>query len=340
MITTLTDQLYMMLFDVTRIPYAIAALFLVMIMGMVIGPWSGNAYPFTYWLTDKALGGFGDRLDRIKRQRVDLMFRGFILTAIAFFIAVLLGQYLFSFIRSQPVYGASEIIILALMLSAGAVWVTLLRLYKALENKDVGQGAYYALARSMRLNLSNTDNFGITRAGLNFAARSFDKGMVAPLFWYIIGGIPFALIYSVIAALSWRFGKDGFSKGFGAFPMFLERLLGFIPSMIAALILMVAALFTPTAKTHKGFAAWLGYKHRAKYEEGGYPVSVLAWSLNLIIGGPFQDISGSALNGEWVGPEGATARNDHKHLRRALYINVVAHILLLAMLCLIFVFSA
>ncbi len=338
--TAFIEQLYDSLFDLDRLPYAIAALLLVMIIGAITGPILGNANSFIYWVIDKILGSLGDKMDRTKRPRVDLVFRGFVLTAISLFIAATLGQYASALISSQPAYGVSEIIVLALMLSAGTVWIALLRLYRALENKDIGQGAYYAIARSMRVNLSNADDFGITRAGLNFSARSFDKNLVAPLFWYIVGGIPLALVYSFVAAFAWRFGKDGFSKGFGAAPLVLERLLGLIPSIISALILTIAALFTPTAKTYKGFTAWLGYKDRAPYAQGGLPISVLAWSLNLIIGGPFQDISGSAMNGEWAGPEGATSRNDHKHLRRALYINIIAHILLLAALCASFVFSA
>jgi adenosylcobinamide-phosphate synthase len=108
--------------------------------------------------------------------------------------------------------------------------------------------------------------------------------------------------------------------------------MGFIPSIYAALLLTLAVSFTPTAQLHKGIAAWLGHKNRSPYEQGGFPLSALAWSLNVSLGGASQDISGSAIKGEWVGPDGATAQVGHKHLRRGIYINVIAHILFIASL--------
>lgn len=75
----------------------------------------------------------------------------------------------------------------------------------------------------------------------------------------------------MLAALGWRFGKDGFSKGFGAVPLALEKLMGYVPSLFAATLMTLATIITPTAAIHKGVAAWFGHKNRAPYEQGGYP---------------------------------------------------------------------
>lgn len=231
-----------------------------------------------------------------------------------------------------PFYGLVEVFFLSLALSAGTLWFALYRLYVAIEKKEVGKGAYYSVATTSRKNLSNADDFGITRVAMGLSAKIFDKGIVCPVFWYLIGGLPLALIYSVLSALAWRFGKEGFSKGFGLIPLALERLMGFIPSMLSALLITLAALFTPTAALHKGFVSWWGHKNRASYEQGGFPLSAMAWTLNVSLGGSAQDLSGSAIKGEWVGPSGATAKVKHAHLKRALYISVMAHLLFLASL--------
>ena len=117
-------------------------------------------------------------------------------------------------------------------------------------------------------------------------------------------------------------------------------LLGFVPSLYAGALIVLAGVFTPTAKIHKGVVSFFGMENRAGYEQGGYPLSGLAWSLNVALGGASQDLSGSAVKGQWVGPEGATAKNNHKHLRRALYLSVIAHILFLASLCGAYLWSA
>ena len=319
--------------DPDRIPLAISAIVLAAILGVITGPVAGNANPLLWLLYDKTLGGFGDRLDRLHRAPADLALRGFAITSIGLAAGLLIGKFYAALVWEKPVSGLTEIILLSTLITSGSIWYALLRLYFALEKKQALQGSYLAISRSTRINLSATDDFGITRAGMGFAARAFDKGLVSPVFWYLIGGLPLAVIYSVLAALGWRFGKDGFSKGFGAVPLALEKLMGYVPSLFAATLMTLATIITPTAAIHKGVAAWFGHKNRAPYEQGGYPLSALAWSLNVSLGGASQDLGGSALHSVWVGPEGATAKNDHKHLRRAIYINFAATILLMASLC-------
>lgn len=163
--------------------------------------------------------------------------------------------------------------------------------------------------------------------------------MVAPVLWFVIAGYMGACIYAALAALSWRFGKDGASKGFGATALALEKLMGFFPSILSGILITMAGLFTPTAKLHKGVMAWFGHKNRAAYEQGGFALSALAWSLNVSLGGPAKDLKGDGIKNAWVGPEGATAKNDYKHLRRAIYVNVIAHILFIATLLSLYVWS-
>lgn len=347
--TEFLTQWHTAFFDPERIPFVIAALLLTVIAGMITGPLAGtgNANPLSWIVFDTIFGKLGGRLNKTRRPKADLIFRGFLFSAFALLIAVMLAK-LSGIITTGSILGsATEVILLSFCFSAGAIWFALLRLYFAMEKEKqkggkgagVYEGAYFAIARSTRSNLSIADEYTITRTGMGFAARGFDKALVAPALWYLIAGIEGALIYCVLASLSWRFGKEGFSKGFGIAPLALEKLMGFVPSIISGILITLAGLFTPTAKLHKGLAAWMGYKSRSPYEQGGLPLSALAWSLNLSLGGHRQDITGSAIKAEWVGPEKASAQCDYKHLRRAIYINVIAHILFLAMLLGLYVWS-
>lgn len=318
------------IFDPDRIPQILAAWLVCVVVGMITGPMLGNVHAFVWIAADKVFGGFGDRLDRKGRARGDLMFRGFLLAAFALLLALVAGKAYEAFVPVDLYWGIWPILFLATLMSAGSVFFSLLRLYFAMEQDDVKPGAYLAISRSARQDLTKSDEFGITRAAIGLSAKAFDKGLIAPALWYVIGGFPFALIYAVLGALSWRFGKSGYHSGFASVVMALERLMGFIPSLFAALLLNLAAFITPTAKIGKSLASWLGHKGRAPYEEGGMPLSALAWALNITLGGPSQDISGSAIKASWTGPDGASAKVDHGHLRRALYIQVVAHLLFIA----------
>jgi len=322
-----------------RIPVAIAAIVLCVVVGMITGPLAANANAFFWFVIDRIFGRIGDKMDKPSRPQADLLFRGFLISMLVLFLMALIGKGFEALAIEKPLRGATEIILLSLCLSAGTVWFSLLKLYFAMENDGTTKGAFLSIAHSTRTNLNASDDFGITRMGMNFAARSFDKNMVAPVLWFIIAGFMGVYIYTGLAALSWRFGKDGATKGFGATPLALEKLLGFFPAILSGLLITIAGLFTPTAKLHKGITAWFGHKNRAAYEQGGFALSALAWCLNVSLGGPAQDLKGDAIKNTWVGPEGATAKNDHKHLRRAIYINVIAHILFIATLLSLYVWS-
>lgn len=320
------------LLEPDRLPVAMAAWLLAGIIGMITGPMHGNANPFVWMLYDKTFGKLGGRLDKRERDASDLLFRGFILTVLAIILAYGIGLFAVNLTMRHPLWGASEIILLSLTLTSGAVWFALLKLYFAMRDKKVGQGAYYAIAHSTRTDFSGSDDFAITRAGMGFVARSFDKGLVAPVFWYLLAGLPGAFIYAGTAALAWRFGRDGFTRGFGKTALALEKLLGFAPHLLAGALMALAGLFTPTGGMTRAFLGQLFGKERAAYDEGGLPVTAMAFSLNVSLGGPSIDLEGSAVKRKWTGPENATAQLEKGHLRRAIYIGLMAHLLLMVSL--------
>lgn len=339
LIHALSHDFLSTLVDYNRIPDAIGAILLVSILGLLTGPLAGSANPFYWMVLDGLFGGLGDKLDRRHRAQGTLVIRGLLITILILVISLFIarGPHLLDRYIALPY--RPDVLLLALCLTAGTVWRTLARLYIALEKQQVGKGAYYTLSHSARVNLSNVDDFGITRSALNYAARSFDKAMIAPVFWYLVAGLPALFVYSGIAALNWRFGKHGFTKGFGFIPLTLEKFLGFIPAFFSGLFLTLATIFTPHTKIHKAFASWFVWKGRSPYNQGGTALTVMAWALNLSLGGPEQDSSGSAMQSEWVGPTGASAKVSHKNLRQGIYMHGIAHLLLIASLLATYVWA-
>lgn len=332
MIKEILIQWHAQLMDIERIPVILLALLVCTVVGMISGPLGGNVHPFIWRVFDMLFGKLGDRMNSPKRAKADLAFRGFMISAFVIVIAALIGKSFAQAAIAEPLYGITQIFLLSLLFTVGSVWFALLRLYFAMEQDKVIEGVYYAIARSSRVNLAAGDDFGVTRTAMALSVRSFDKGLVAPALWFLIGGFPAACIYSALAMMCWRFGKNGLGSGFAAVPLALERLMGLIPSLFTAAFITLATVITPTASIQKGVTAWFGHKDRAPYAQGGPPLSALAWALNVSLGGAVQDLSGQAMKGVWVGPKGATAQLDHKHLRRAIYINVIAHILFIAAL--------
>ncbi len=320
----------MVFLDPARVPVAMAAWLLAVLAGMVTGPMHGNANPFLWMISDKTLFRVAGRLDRRERKKPDLLFRGFLVTVVCLLVFWFFGDRADSIARRFDFAGTVEIIFLSLALTAGSVWFVLLRLYFAMKEKKPGKGAYYGIARSTRTDFSASDDYGITRAGMVLAARSFDKGLVAPVFWYLLLGLPGAFIYTALAALAWRFGKDGCGSGFGDVMMALEKLMGFVPHILAGLLMAMAGLFTPTGGMTRAFAGQILKKGKATYDQGGLPVTAMAYALDVSLGGPVRDLDGDVIKRAWVGPDGATAKLAEGHLRRAIYISLMAHLLFIA----------
>lgn len=332
-IPALLQYLHAQIFDSSRLPVAVCSLFIVILVGAVTGPLGGNANPVFWRSLSFLFGPLGSKLDKTDRKVGDLMTRGTIITLIGLGMAFLVGIFFQSASKHFPNFLIVDIVALSLVMSAGAGWHALIRLYKAVKSKSLVKGAFYTLATTTRNNLATADEYTITRVGIGMAARLFDKGVVAPILWYLIAGLPAAYLYAGAAALSWRFGKEGFTKGFGTTALALEKLMGFVPDVFAGILISLAGLLTPTAGMTRSFIGLFHFKTgRARYAEGGAPVTAMAWALKVSLGGATQDHEGSAIKRGWAGPTGATAQLEAKHLHRALYITVMAHLLFLAAL--------
>lgn len=316
-------------FEIDRLSNAFAAIIIVVVLGSVSGALRNYCLPLIWVGFDAVFGNIGKRLDRQNRAPRDLTLRGIIITTCAVITAMGIGSYLSDLTRFNLI---AEIAALALCLSGGSVLHAQYRLYKALDKKQTLQGSYLTIARSSRNDLNSSDDFGITRIGMGLTAHCFSKAMVAPVFWYFVAGLTGAYLYAMIAMMAWRFGKEGTTKGFGRMALFLDHLFGYLPDIIAGFLISVAGLFTPTGAMSRALFGQIFGKERAPYAQGGKAMTALAYALKVNLGGPSVDMDGIKIARQWIGPEGGTAQLTAGHLRRAMYIGFVAHILFLAMI--------
>jgi adenosylcobinamide-phosphate synthase len=328
-------SLHEQILDPARFPVAAVAIVFVAFMGVVGLPLGGNANPYFWRVIDLLFGPLGGKLDKQERSQSDLVTRGTILTITALIVSFLIGSGIQILADHYPSYLVIDILALSLVLTVGTVWQALLRLQKAQGAKTPVKGAFYTIAKTTRTNLAANDEYTITRVGMGMGAKSFDKGVVAPIIWYLIGGLPVAFLYAGLAGFAWRFGKEGYNRGFGNPALALEKLMGFVPNVLSGLYIALAGLITPTAGMTRAVFSLVPFrKGSSEYSEGGAALTALAYALNVSLGGPTQDLDGSAIKRGWVGPEKATAKLSAGHLHRGLYIIVIAHLLfLVSLLC-------
>ena len=121
----------------------------------------------------------------------------------------------------------------------------------------------------------------IRTAVLETLAENLSDGVIAPLFFYFIGGVPAMLAYKMANTLDSMIGyKNTRYKDFGFFAAKLDDVLNFIPARLTAILMAVVAFNFRAIK----FIFEYGKKHSSP--NAGYPEAALAGILNCRFGGP------------------------------------------------------
>jgi len=131
----------------------------------------------------------------------------------------------------------------------------------------------------------------IIRGTVESVAENSSDGVIAPLFYLALGGVPLALTYKAVNTLDSMLGYHSARyEYFGKAAARLDDLVNFIPARLAALMLIVAAWIRSLfAHSYDGAGAWRsawrdGHKHPSP--NAGYPEAAVAGALGVQLGGP------------------------------------------------------
>lgn len=128
---------------------------------------------------------------------------------------------------------------------------------------------------------TNLNEQQIKTAVFETLSENLSDGVIAPLFYYAILGIPGAMLYKMVNTLDSMIGyKSERYFYFGKFAAKLDDVLNYIPARITAILMLIV-----TGKPHKLFTVFKeGKKHASP--NAGYPEAALAIILNCRFGGP------------------------------------------------------
>ena len=165
----------------------------------------------------------------------------------------------------------------------GIAGTTLIRegkaVFKVLEKEGIEQGRKQ-VARIVGRDTSEISGEQIKKATLETLAENLSDGVVAPLFWYALAGIPGMMTYKMVNTLDSMIGyKNDKYLCFGCFAAKSDDVLNFIPARITALTM---ALFSMKKKAFQ-FIVRFGRAHSSP--NAGYPEAALAGILNVQFGG-------------------------------------------------------
>ena len=169
----------------------------------------------------------------------------------------------------------------------------------------------------------------VRTAALETLAENLSDGVIAPLFWFAILGVPGMLAYKMINTLDSMIGyKTERYRDFGCWAAHIDDVANYIPARLTALLMAIAS----PRKRLRRFIWRNGRRHASP--NSGYPEAALAGILNCRFGGPHYYF-GQLFPKPYIGEnEREFTTADMKH---AVRINRIAEVLMvfLVMICLI-----
>jgi adenosylcobinamide-phosphate synthase len=130
------------------------------------------------------------------------------------------------------------------------------------------------------------DREGILRATLETLAENLSDGVIAPLFYLLIGGVPLALAFKAASTLDSMVGyKNDRYRHFGWASARLDDLWNYIPARLTAR-LIVGAAWARGWDWRAARRIWLRDGRKYPSPNAGLPQAALAGALGIRLGGP------------------------------------------------------
>jgi adenosylcobinamide-phosphate synthase len=164
----------------------------------------------------------------------------------------------------------------------------------------------------------------ISRAVIETVAESCSDGVIAPLFYMAIGGVPLAMSYKAVNTLDSMIGHaDDRYFYFGKIAARLDDIANFVPSRLTALGITAAALIED-ASPAAALETWRrdGAKHKSP--NSGQPEGAIAGALQVRLGGE-NHYAGEPLASPLIGEEFArpTVQKAKQSIRMVAVVSVI-----------------
>lgn len=159
------------------------------------------------------------------------------------------------------------------------------RVYQALTTGTIEE-ARAAVSRIVGRDTERLDEAGITRAAVETVAENFSDGVLAPLFYLLIGGAPLALCYKAINTMDSMVGyKNERYLYFGRCAAKLDDAANWLPARLSAVLLvLVSALLGENAKD--AWRIWRRDRRNHASPNSAQTEAAMAGALGIQLAGP------------------------------------------------------
>lgn len=246
------------------------------------------------WLADRLLGdpswlphpivGFGKIIalfERLLNRGRWRKFKGAVV-ALVLIAATFVGfWFLLRWIDAHSVYiGMAVKAVFVFYCLAGTTLIREVREVFHAVDRSLEEGRRQ-VARIVGRDTSHLSAQEVRTAALETLAENLSDGVVAPLFWYALLGVPGMMTYKMINTLDSMIGyKTERYREFGCWAARIDDIANYVPARLTALMMLLVAGRLRVLP----FVTWFGRQNASP--NSGYPEAALAGILDCRFGGP------------------------------------------------------
>ena len=158
-----------------------------------------------------------------------------------------------------------------------------------------------AVAHIVGRDPQSLDEAGIARAAIESAAENFSDGVVAPVFWFALLGLPGLAGYKAINTLDSMIGHrtERYAR-FGTVAARLDDVANWLPARLAGLTIALAALAIRGASAARAAATMRRDAGRHRSPNAGWPEAAMAGALGFVLAGP-RRYGDRVVEDHWMG---------------------------------------
>lgn len=245
-------------------------------------------------------------------------------------LSLVVGTYVITALLLGCLVGIIGFLVAVLLIFYCLAGTTLIRevreVFRAVD-RSLEEGRMQ-VARIVGRDTSELSAQEVRTAALETLAENLSDGVIAPLFWYALLGVPGMLAYKMVNTLDSMIGyRNERYKKFGCFAARMDDVANYIPARLTAFLMIVAS----GKLSLLGFVWKYGSQHASP--NSGYPEAALAGILNCRFGGPHHYF-GREVWKPFIGHNDRLLTTDD--MKVAVRINRIAEIIMiiLVILCL------
>lgn len=256
-----------------------------LLIALLIDVLIGDPYSFPHpvRLMGKIIEYEEKTVRKIAKRDKELKILGGLIVLVNILIAFIIPFFILKLLEGNTFfYHVVNTYFLYTCVSAGCLHREAIKIYDSLS-KGLEE-ARYKLSFIVGRDTDKLSERGIIKATVETVAENTSDGVIAPLFYAMIGGAPLAFAYKMVNTMDSMLGymNDKY-RHIGFFPAKTDDLFNFLPSRITGLLMCLGAAFR--FDMLRGFKIMIRDRRNHKSPNCAYPEGATAGLLGVQLGG-------------------------------------------------------